>query len=417
MYPSLQHKMEAFKSAKRLRIAISGGGLAGATVASALQSNPYLDVNIYESAAQFSERGAAVGISVNGQRAFEEISTEVRDALDKAGAVKMNSSRMMIRFCKSCSNPILSGSLHANKKLVKIQDAPDGEKGILLTFADGSVEHADLLIDADGIHGFVRRYVLGDKHPETDAKFAGFWDCRSLVPFEKAKKLLGEEYFKEDRQYGWIGDGAMLLHDVLDNGKTVQCVAAIFSDGNSGFEDSKSWKTPIDRKKLEDALATWTECPITQGMIDLLLENPEPLAYAEYHHLNAPTYVKGNVCLMGDAAHAMTPWQGSGAGMAFEDAMGPSDSARQCSGCFALAAALQAYDTTCRPRTQRVVASSREAGVILCGSAPGIGVEPDKLLASLATRLGFIHELDMKAHKAEARSLMHELLNGDAHRA
>jgi salicylate hydroxylase len=170
--------------------------------------------------------------------------------------------------------PIPGDSLHANKKLVKIQDALDGEKGIQLTFSDGSEEHADLLIGADGIHGFVRKYVLGDEHPATDAKFAGFWDCRSLVPFEKAKELLGEEYFKEDRQYGWIGDGAFLLHDVLDNGKTVQCVAAIFSDENRGFENSKSWKTPIDRKKLEDALAKWTECPITQGMIDVSCNTP-----------------------------------------------------------------------------------------------------------------------------------------------
>jgi hypothetical protein len=93
---SFQHTMAASKSTNRLRVAISGGGLAGATVASALQSNPHLEVNIYESAAQFSERGAAVGISVNGQRALAEIGTEVRDALDKAGAVTMNSSRMMI---------------------------------------------------------------------------------------------------------------------------------------------------------------------------------------------------------------------------------------------------------------------------------------------------------------------------------
>jgi salicylate hydroxylase len=189
-------------------------------------------------------------------------------------------------FLQELLKPIPGGSLHANKKLVNIQDAPDEEQGILLTFADGSVEHTDMLIGADGIHGFVRKYVLGDDHPATDAKFAGFWDCRSLVPFEKAKKLLGEEYFKEDRQYGWIGDGAMLLHDVLDNGKTVQCVAAIFSDGNNGFEDSKSWKTPIDRKKLEDALATWTECPITQGMIDVSCSIPS------YSHRKSDKWVQ-----------------------------------------------------------------------------------------------------------------------------
>ncbi|KAM3075728.1 hypothetical protein ACMFMG_007858 [Clarireedia jacksonii] len=351
--------MEAPTFTNRLKVAISGGGLAGATLAT-----------------EFSERGAAVGISVNGQRALAEIGTEVRDALDKAGAVKMNSSRLMIAtgetagsllydltgaeptlvvhraaFLQELLKPIPGDSMHANKKLVKIQDAPEGESCLQLTFGDGSIERADVLIGADGIHGFVRKYVLGDEHPATDAKFAGFWDCCSLVPFEKAKERLGEEYFKEDRQYVWIGDGAMLMHDVLDNGQTVQCVAAIYSDTNRGFENSNSWKTPIDRKKLEEALATWKNCPITQAMMDLLLENPEPLAFAEYHHLDAPTYVKGHVCLMGDAAHAMTPWQGSGAGMAFEDAMVLQTLLANVQDASQLRAALQAYDTTRRPRT------------------------------------------------------------------
>jgi salicylate hydroxylase len=51
-----------------------------------------------------------------------------------------------------------------------------------------------------------------------------------------------------------------------------------------------------------------------------MLENPELKAYAHNHHaVDAPTYAKGAVCIMGDAAHCMTPWQGSGAGTAIED--------------------------------------------------------------------------------------------------
>ena len=90
--------MEAPYSAEqlRLRIAITGGGLAGATLANALMKHPHLDVQIYESAPEFSERGAAVGLSINAQRALTEISSDVREALDKAGAVSQNSTRAMI---------------------------------------------------------------------------------------------------------------------------------------------------------------------------------------------------------------------------------------------------------------------------------------------------------------------------------
>lgn len=103
--------------------------------------------------------------------------------------------------------------------------------------------------------------------------------------------------------------------------------------------------------------------------------------------------------------------------MAFEDAMVLQALLADVQDASQLTAALQAYDSVRRPRTQRVVASSRETGLIMCGSAPGIGVEPGKLLAGLATRWAFIHALDMKAHNAEALSLMHELLNADAHGA
>jgi salicylate hydroxylase len=83
-------------STKPLRLAIIGGGLAGATLINALMTLPHLSIKIYESAPQFSERGAAVGLSVNAQRALSEIGPGVREALDRAGAVRMNSMRSVI---------------------------------------------------------------------------------------------------------------------------------------------------------------------------------------------------------------------------------------------------------------------------------------------------------------------------------
>ena len=58
----------------------------------------------------------------------------------------------------------------------------------------------------------------------------GWWDCRNLVPYDKAKDALEEEYFEEDRQYAWVGDGGFMMHDILDNRKTVQCVGAVITD-------------------------------------------------------------------------------------------------------------------------------------------------------------------------------------------
>lgn len=184
--------------------------------------------------------------------------------LNGAGTLVVHRAALLREFLK----PIPAINMHVNKKLVKIQDGLHGETGILLSFEDGTVKHADVLIGADGIHSYVRKYILGAEHPTANAKFAGFWDCRSLVPFEKAKQFLGEEYFKENRQYAWIGDGGFMMHDVLDNGKTVQCVAAVFVGGNSGW-DADEWKKPIDREILEEVFASWKDGPITRGMIEV----------------------------------------------------------------------------------------------------------------------------------------------------
>ena len=136
--------------------------------------------------------------------------------------------------------------------------------GIELRFQDGSIERADALIGADGIFGFVRKYVLGADDPATEPVYAGWWDCRNLVPLEKAKEKLGERYFVESTQYGWMGDGGFMMHDVLDGGKTVQCVGACREDGSSNER-----KMELDRETLERAFASWLDGPIAKGMIDV----------------------------------------------------------------------------------------------------------------------------------------------------
>jgi salicylate hydroxylase len=81
---------------KRIRIAILGGGLTGATLVRSLISYAHLDVQLYESAPEFGEIDSATEIATNGQRALQAISPEIYGVLEKAGAVPMNSTRTVI---------------------------------------------------------------------------------------------------------------------------------------------------------------------------------------------------------------------------------------------------------------------------------------------------------------------------------
>ena len=161
--------------------------------------------------------------------------------------------------------PLPLEMMSAGKKLISVSpiDAAEGG-GVELRFQDGSVRRADALIGADGIFGIVRKYVLGADDDATEPILGGWWDCRNLVLMEKAKEKLGEQYFEENRQYGWVGDGAFIMHDVLDNRKTVQCVGCCCED-----ETLKERKKELDREKLEASFATWLHGPIARGMIDV----------------------------------------------------------------------------------------------------------------------------------------------------
>ncbi len=109
---------------------------------------------------------------------------------------------------------------------------------------------------------------------------------------------------------------------------------------------------------------------------------------------------------MGDAAHAMTPWQGSGAGQAIEDAMILETVLAAVKTPRDLEAAFRAYDKVRRPRTQRIVEASSVMSRMMSGRGLDVGLDPDKLRGALGPRWGFIHNLDMKKHKEEALAAM-----------
>jgi salicylate hydroxylase len=102
---------------------------------------------------------------------------------------------------------------------------------------------------------------------------------------------------------------------------------------------------------------------------------------------------------MGDAAHATTPWQGAGAGLAMEDAMVLGKLVATIPSSTDIGAAFRVYDMLRRPRCQQAIDSSRYTGMILCGQ---ISLDPDKLRELLMPRWNFLFGLDMAAHEQEA---------------
>jgi salicylate hydroxylase len=80
-------------------------------------------------------------------------------------------------------------TLRVNKKVDSIESTSDG---VSTTFHDGQVEIFDAIIGADGIFSTVRRYVVPSG--KWTGTLSGFWDCRNLIPYDRAKATLGDEY-------------------------------------------------------------------------------------------------------------------------------------------------------------------------------------------------------------------------------
>jgi salicylate hydroxylase len=126
--------------------------------------------------------------------------------------------------------------------------------------------------------------------------------------------------------------------------------------------------------------------------------------FAQYEHTKAPTYIKGRVCIAGDAAHAMTPWQGSGAATALEDAVILGTLFEQIRSPDEVEQVLNAYDAVCRPRSQCIAESSRQTGCVLSGIADDIGLDPVKMHDALKDRWNFIHNFDLDEYVESAKA-------------
>ena len=162
---------------------------------------------------------------------------------------------------KALLEPLPTNILYPNKKLASLRQSG---LEVEIVFEDGSIAVFDAVIGADGLFSSTRQYVHQAEVGDHGASPAGWWDCRNLIPLEKAKALIGEDSFKIDREFCWVGDGAFIMHAVVEKGTMVQCIIAAVEE-----DYPNNRKRPISRKTLEDALKGFSDGPIAKGMIEV----------------------------------------------------------------------------------------------------------------------------------------------------
>ncbi|WP_329787089.1 FAD-dependent monooxygenase [Lentzea sp. DG1S-22] len=304
-----------------MKAIVVGGGIGGLAAAVSLRRVGW-EVVVYERAASFGEIGAGVGVMPNALRALEwmGVADEVRrlGTPRVSGGVRSSDGRWLVHLPDVGQDRVVAmhrADLHG--VLLRALPSEILVNDVEVTGADEL--DADLVVAADGIHSRLRAELLPGA-PEPVYAGATAWRGVAPGPYDlPISQTLGP------------GREAGILP--LGDGRICWYMAAVAPP-----------QAPLDPLEL---FAGWHD-PLPH----LVASTPDVIRHDIYELPLLPTFVKGRVALLGDAAHAMTPYLGQGACMALEDAVTLA----------AVGGDLARYDALRRPRAQAVWKGSRMAG-------------------------------------------------------
>jgi len=307
-------------SSKRLRAAIVGGGIGGLAAACALRRRG-LDVTVFEQAETLGEIGAGLTIFPNSLRLLERLG--FRDALAAVGATIGDGSQYY-RADGTMVGPITTtdsrgwngvyGMHRADLLDVLAASLPKAvirtghcctafeQDGVAarLTFGNGEIVEADVVIAADGIHSVLQKYVVAPKPPE----YSGVRAYRGLIAREKLPD------WPQKVHQVWMGDGKHFMAYPVRSGRLLNYVGFV----PTADATTESWSAVGDRDELAASFEGW------DARVVRMLEAVESCFWwGLYDRRPLDTWTNGRLVLLGDAAHAMLPHLGQGANQAIED--------------------------------------------------------------------------------------------------
>ncbi|MET0868644.1 MAG: FAD-dependent monooxygenase [Pseudorhodoplanes sp.] len=349
--------------ASRPNVIVVGGGIGGLFAANALIAEG-MKVSVYEQAPALGEIGAGVFITPNSVRQMQRVG--LGPSVEKWGArVGPNSG-----YFRDDGTPIApvqvtdsSGwnatfGMHRADFVAFLSEALPGglvrtgqrctgfdqdENSARVTFADGTSAKSDIVIGADGIHSELRPFVF----PPSNPVFSGTVAYRGLVP----RKLVPD--WSLNAWMMWLGLGRHFLAFPVRAGELINFVGFV----PAGEEMKESWTARGDPDALRAEFAGWDP-----RVGELLSHVTSTFKWALYDRDPLPTWTRGRLTLLGDAAHPMLPHLGQGANQSIEDGMALATILAR-SDRETAPSALLAYEKLRRERVASVQRGARENGL------------------------------------------------------
>ncbi len=388
---------------RRPNVVIIGGGIGGLFAANALIAHG-LQVSVYEQAPALGEIGAGVFLTPNSVRQLQRVglgpAVEQRGARVGAGShyfrhdgapiapvqvtdsTGWNATFGMHRadLVELLASPLPTGIVHTGHRATAfVQDGGVAR----VTFANGAAAEGDIVIAADGIHSELRRYVAPPSRPV----FHGSVAYRGVLPHT----LVPE--WPTDRWLMWLGQAKHFLSFPVRAGELINYVGFVPADQ----EMKESWSAPGDAQALQAEFAGWDP-----RIEHLLSQVQTTFRWALYDREPLPTWTKGRLTLLGDAAHPMLPHLGQGANQSIEDGMALATILARANSENA-PAALLAYERLRRERVAQVQRGARENGMRYDSAYSDLGVRDAEITAHAAFRKRlYDHDVVPEAQAAAA---------------
>ncbi|KAL6872278.1 FAD/NAD(P)-binding domain-containing protein [Trichoderma longibrachiatum] len=366
-------------------VAIVGGGIGGLCAALSIHHHCPKDgsvvIDVYEQAPEYKEIGAGLGIGVNAAKLLHRIG--VGEDLNKISGHR-NGIWISFRRYDTGSEIVTvpvddqqeirqspvhraefltllfdhvkkrnAATLHVNKKCIELKDQGNF---VELCFADGSTTTADLVVGCDGIHSNIRSQFRSD-----NPKYSGRMCYRGLVPI----KDLESWWPFPSYSISWLGPDKHFLAFPISRNTILNIVAFVYSDDDRTKE---SWTATGHRSEVQKEFESFDAT--VRKTISFMNEHPSKWILNDRDLLDQWVYGNGKIVLMGDAAHAMLPHQGAGAGQAIEDgyilgrAISDYLSTSSESDTQSLEKWMQLYQDVRLPRAQKAQETARQAGQV-----------------------------------------------------
>lgn len=359
-----------------MRVLISGGGVAGLTLAYWLHRHTIQSV-VIERASHLRRAGYGIGLFGTGY-----------DVAERMGIIgRLHAHRLpldAITFVKGSGKPITTvphalmqtvlrgrylGLMHATleealsealagevdvrfgRSLVAVEQQPGA---VVATLSDGTMESFDLLIGADGVHSWTRELVFGPE--EQCGRDLGYILAVLRLPDRYGIGRSCQMYLRSRRLVGAMGS---------DRAGEIM---AFFL-----FPSAQEKRIPCEQRlarlRQECAGMGWITRQVVEDVSD-----PHAIFMDRLLQIQMPAWHRGRVVLVGDACGCATLLSVQGASLAMggaymlAEALGTTGAVEE---------AVVRYEQTMQPQVQaRQQQARRIARFFLRGSAVGVWLQP-----------------------------------------